>query len=114
MTATVTDLATERARRRSPGELVDLRRLLEARGAITTSTRSDGYVPPRARMTFDEWLRAVEAEPIGHSAFCPHLNDRTVNCACVSCHCTTFVPGGELGTCGRCRRPLVRDGRVIR
>lgn len=115
MTATVTDLAAERTRRRPPGTFAELRRQLEARGVIVTSTRPDGYVPPRERMSFDEWLRAVDAEPTGHSEFCPHVRNVELDCECTTCHCTTFVPGGELGTCGRCRRPRVDEhGRVIR
>ena len=35
-------------------------------------------------------------------------------CQCVACHCPTFVPGGFLGTCDRCGRPLVVNGRVVR
>ena len=35
-------------------------------------------------------------------------------CQCVSCHCPSFSPGGFLGTCADCGRPLVVDGRVVR
>lgn len=113
MTAPVTDLAAERMRRRSPDSFGQLRRRLERLG-IVTSSPTVGHEPPRARMTFDEWLELIDAEPIGHSEFCPHRRDPRLDCGCVSCHCGTFVPGGELGTCGRCRRPLIVDGKVAR
>ena len=35
-------------------------------------------------------------------------------CDCVACHCRDHLPGGELGVCRRCLRPLIVDGRVIR
>lgn len=37
------------------------------------------------------------------------------DCQCVMCHCgDDHEPGGPVGACRRCHRPLVRDGRVVR
>lgn len=38
-----------------------------------------------------------------------------VECQCVACHCgPDHEPGGPVGACRRCHRPLTVDGRVVR
>lgn len=41
--------------------------------------------------------------------------DPVPSCLCVACHCgPDSDPSGWLGSCARCYRPIVRDGRVVR
>jgi hypothetical protein len=53
-----------------------------------------------------------------HGLECPQRPDaprigRTA-CACVACYCGEDYERGWMGSCARCFRPLVRDGRVVR
>ena len=85
-------------------------------GRLSAITTEDG------RRRFDR--REVETLPDrireGHGPECPIWHDPFLtgksenDCQCVSCHCTEFVPGGFLGSCQQCLRPLVVDGRVVR
>lgn len=53
-----------------------------------------------------------------HGPGCSHSQpalSHPAECECVACHCgDDHTPGGFLGTCQRCGRPLVVDGKVVR
>lgn len=47
---------------------------------------------------------------ISPGSFVPYIH-----CQCVACHCPEFTPSkNEAGACGNCKRPLIKNGKVIR
>lgn len=43
---------------------------------------------------------------------CPGI--RSDDCACVACYCGPRYERGWMGSCARCHRPLIVDGKVVR
>jgi hypothetical protein len=56
--------------------------------------------------------RAVRRDRGGR--FVPGTAAAKLDCQCVACHCGDRYERGWMGSCARCFRPLLRDGRVVR
>ncbi|HET7736431.1 MAG TPA: helix-turn-helix domain-containing protein [Nocardioidaceae bacterium] len=62
-------------------------------------------------------LARRDAAVAGHGRECQLSTDpfrSGVECSCVACYCGEGYVRGWMGSCARCYRPLVRDGRVVR
>lgn len=81
---------------------------------VSQAEPSRGPHPARYEVAeLHRWLRECTD---GHGSECPVHHEPWANheCQCVSCHCGDDYEYGWLGSCARCFRPLVRDGRVVR
>ena len=90
-------------------------RLWTQQNLVTQAVPSRGSHP--ARYDIAELHRWVRECTDGHGTECPVHHDPWSNreCQCVSCHCADLhEPGGPVGACRRCHRPLIVDGKVVR
>lgn len=84
-------------------------------GRIRAAVPARGSQPSRYEIA--ELHRLVRESTEGHGPECPvhHQPFEGHECQCVACHCgPDFAAGGFLGSCARCLRPRVENGRVVR
>lgn len=86
-------------------------------GHITAAVPAAGSQPARYEVAeLRRWVRECTDRhgpecPIRHDPFSGHR----LSCDCVGCNCgDAHEPGGPVGACRRCHRPLIVDGRVVR
>ena len=84
-------------------------------GLISVAVPRSGPHPSRYEVAeLHRWVRECTD---GHGPECPIHHEPWSNhdCQCVSCHCgDDHEPGGPVGACRRCHRPLIIAGRVVR
>lgn len=84
-------------------------------GFLTAATPPAGSQPARYEIAeLRRWRRECTE---GHGPECRLSTEPFhpgVECACVACNCGDDYRPGWMGSCARCHRPLVVDGRVVR